>query len=775
MMDVSLPGRRQSAWLATVFSPHPSPLTSGERESTPLSIPGRGAGGEGGISSRPNRLSPYGVWWVILLTLPALWPLLRSGFFVSDDGRFHVYRIAALAEAWRQGVLYPRLFPEFGFGYGQAVLNFYAPLSYYPAALLACVGFGPAAAMQLALAFGFLLAALAAYGYARSLWGPAGGVLAAVVYTYFPYHLADAYLRGALPEHFAFVWPPLILWAYANAFRGEKPLRPLLWGALAWAALICTHNLTALLMAPVTLFYLLLMAWWTGRWRRLPEAFGSLALGLGLSAAFWLPSLAESRYVGIGLGPSDGYQRHLAPPAALVDFSPLYRYPPTGALYHPLSWLSVLLFWVVVGLSVWRLARRQTASAMPPLGFGLLLAALSVFMTTTLALPVWKPLTPVLGHLQYPWRFLTLAAVGLLVSAGALPSSLPQKGGRALTGIAALALLLVPLPTIPVQRLDISDAEVWAPDRMWREDAEAGQIGATWTGEFLPLTVTEQRWAVGRPRVGATDGLAPPSRPTVRLTQIGYAHLHLEVESATPMSVRLHQFFLPGWVAAVDGRPARTYPTGELGLVTVDVPAGSHRVEVRFGPTPARAAGVASSAFAAALWAILAWQGRRLGKGLTGAAVALLALMIAFGLNGLGVGQRTRQPMPVEAALEDVALLIGYETAPARGQQALDVTLYWFALREVATNYKAFVHLVGEDGQIIAQHDGDPVGGFTPTTRWRPGEIVPDRHRLPLPDGAKGVYRLKAGLYRLEPSLRNLTVAPPSPDGRVDLGPVMIR
>jgi len=149
--------------------------------------------------------------------------------------------------------------------------------------------------------------------------------------------------------------------------------------------------------------------------------------------------------------------------------------------------------------------------------------------------------------------------------------------------------------------------------------------------------------------------------------------------------------------------------------------------------------------------------------------------VVAFGLNGLGVGQRTRQPVPVGAALEDVALLIGYETAPARGQKALDVTLYWFALREVATNYKAFVHLVGKDGQIIAQHDGDPVGGFTPTTRWRPGEIIPDRHRLPLPDDTKGMYRLKAGLYRLEPSLRNLTVEPQSPDGRVDLGPVMIR
>ncbi|MCC7352513.1 MAG: hypothetical protein IT330_02055, partial [Anaerolineae bacterium] len=344
------------------LTPGPSPASVGKNAPVGRKrrVRGRGVEGEGGTSSRPNKLSPRAAWLALLFALPALWPLLRPGFFVSDDGRFHVYRLAALADAWRQGVLYPRLFPEFGFGYGQAVLNFYAPLSYYPAAFLALVGFGPPAAMQLALALGFLLAALAAYGYARSLWGHAGGVLAAVAYTYFPYHLTDAYLRGALPEHFAFVWPPLILWAYTAAFREEKPLRLLLWGALAWAALLCTHNLTALLMAPVTAFYLLLLAWWTGRWPRLLAALGSLALALGLSAAFWLPSLAESRYVGISLGPSDGYQKHLAPLASLIEFSPLYQYPPTGALYHPLSWLSALIFLVVLILVV------RTALMRPP-------------------------------------------------------------------------------------------------------------------------------------------------------------------------------------------------------------------------------------------------------------------------------------------------------------------------------------------------------------------------------------------------------------------------
>jgi hypothetical protein len=122
----------------------------------------------------------------------------------------------------------------------------------------------------------------------------------------------------------------------------------------------------------------------------------------------------------------------------------------------------------------------------------------------------------------------------------------------------------------------------------------------------------------------------------------------------------------------------------------------------------------------------------------------------------------------------DVALLLGYDTAPARGADALDVTLYWLALRDVSANYKAFVHLLGPDGAVIAQHDGDPVGGYTPTSRWRAGELIADRHRIPLPDGlSSGEYGLKAGMYQPEPP-RNLPVDPPTPDGRVDLGTVRL-
>ena len=46
--------------------------------------------------------------------------------------------------------------------------------------------------------------------------------------------------------------------------------------------------------------------------------------------------------------------------------------------------------------------------------------------------------------------------------------------------------------------------------------------------------------------------------------------------------------------------------------------------------------------------------------------------------------------------------------------------------------------------QIVAQWDQQPLGGFFPTSQWRPGEIVPDEIVLPLPpDGSE----IRVGLY----------------------------
>jgi hypothetical protein len=728
--------------------------------------------GENQARSWLNRIKALA--WLLLL-LPALSPLFRPGFFVSDDGRFHVYRMAALADAWRHGVLHPRLFPDFGFGYGQAVLNFYSPLSYWPGALLSFLGMSPAVAAQWTVGLGFVLAALAAYGYVRSLWGHNAGVLAALIYTYLPYHLADAYTRGALPEHMAFIFPPLILWAYTAAFRAETrqdALRPLLWGALAWAGLVLTHNLTTLLMALAAVPHLLLLALWTRRWQRLPLAGFSLLLAMALSAGYWLPVLLESQFMGIGGGPSRGYENHLLGPAQLILHQLVYPYRngQATALVYPLSWLTPLV--LISGLAVWIRRRGQSdQGALLAYHGGLVLAA--VAMTTTLSLPLWHPLTPLLGHLQYPWRFLMLVAVGLLGPAALVAQPLGRVRSVLWMPIATILLSLIALPNLPLKPLELPAAQVWSPVRMWQEDAEAGQVGATWTGEFLPVTVAEQRWALGRPREDAVDGplLDPP--PQIQVTGIGYAQMEATVETKTPFTLRLHQFAQPGWNAWIDDMPASIRATDELGLVSVDVPAGTHRIRMAFGETWPRRAGSGLAVLALIGWVGMAWR-RRESPALRMTAGFLLACGLVLALNGLGIGRSLRAPAPVQARLDDAALLVGYESKPARGERALDVTLYWFALRDMGGNVKAFVHLLDGAGQVVGQHDGDPVGGFTPTSRWRAGEIIADTHRIALPPGVPpGEYSLKAGLY--EPAtVTNLAVQPATPDNRVALGTVEI-
>ncbi len=738
-----------------------------------------------------GRRLPWGVIAALLLTLPALWLLARPGFFVSHDGRFHVYRIASLANAWQDGVLYPRLFPEFGFGYGQAVLNFYSPLSYYPGALFTTLGLSPAAAAEITLALSFLLAALAAYGYGHYLLEDAGpglaqaaGVLAAVVYTYTPYHLADAYMRGAIPEHVAFIFPPLILWAYTAAFRKSNPLRgarsgpwpPMLWGTLAWVGLVLTHNLTALILAPVVAVQLLVLAGWTRRWRRLLGAVGTLALAIGISAAYWLPVLLESRAVGLALGPSRGYAEHWLNAATLLRRAAAYfvNAPDTLGRIYPLSWFALALTVLVAVLLFLRWRQHRLPAAWPPILFHLGVTLFALLMTTAVSAPVWDLLKPILGNLQYPWRFLVLEALGLLGLAAALPALLPKVRPAILIAIVAPLAMFVSLPGLTPEPLSLPAASSRLTEQMWREDAEAGQVGATWTAEFLPLTVTEQRWALGRSRDGAVDG--PPIQPTpkVTLSSVQHAGLTAQVETQIPFQLRLHQFHLPGWNATIDGQKTPTYPSGELGLVTVDVPAGAHEVRVRFGATSARTAGAVISLLSLALWLALVWWCARDSRSLLLAAVGVAALAVALALNGLGLGQPSSSPPPVQASIEDVAVLLAAESEMLPEQDAVEVTLIWLALRDAGQDYKVFVHLLGPDGSVIAQHDGDPVGGFTPVTRWRSGEIIRDLHIVPLPpDLPPGDYSLRAGLYQSEP-LRNLSVDPPTSDGRVDIGAVTV-
>ncbi len=120
--------------------------------------------------------------------------------------------------------------------------------------------------------------------------------------------------------------------------------------------------------------------------------------------------------------------------------------------------------------------------------------------------------------------------------------------------------------------------------------------------------------------------------------------------------------------------------------------------------------------------------------------------------------ERLEQGTSLNVVLEDRIELLGFEAADAlTTRDAAEVALYWETEEALGEDYVAFVHLVNAEGQLIANHDGVPVGGAYPTSRWQPGVVVRDVHEISLNGVAPGTYWLQAGMYRW-PSLEHLQV-----------------
>lgn len=101
----------------------------------------------------------------------------------------------------------------------------------------------------------------------------------------------------------------------------------------------------------------------------------------------------------------------------------------------------------------------------------------------------------------------------------------------------------------------------------------------------------------------------------------------------------------------------------------------------------------------------------------------------------------------VSTNFADQIRLLGYDVQVEDGQVRL--TTYWQALRPLPVDYTIFVHLLGRDGALVAQHDGQPQGGRYPTSIWDVEEVVVDEVMLTWPQ-EESPAQVAVGLYRLE-------------------------
>ena len=665
-------------------------------------------------------------WTALLLTIFAIAPLLRPGYFwAAHDARHDVYFILQYNITWNEGVLFPRWSPDWAFGYGYPFFNIYAPGATFLGTLLyRTLHLSLENAVKATFIVTLLISAWGMWLFVRDWLDERAALVAAVAYVYVPYHLLDVYVRAAMAESLALALLPLSLWAVRRAVYRPGPLTIAL-TALTYAAIHLSSNLVALLFTPVLGLYLLLLVcrhlpsasdWLAkvrppvsppieiraeglrppvdrrrqdvilknsdlirdeGRPRRgtgggtppEPNSFGQnresqsfvsqpaftiktpplfslaslrlcvrhilapaagLALGTALAAFFILPALLESQFVNREqwYGGYYDFHDHFVYFAQLFD--PRWGFGiSTPGPNDPLSYQLGLALIVLAALAGWIWWQRPRGSR-AEIGFWLVILLGSVWLTTGASSFAWDHV-PGVAMAQFPWRYLSLAALALAVLApvvlmsevrgqrsevGGLDDQATRRPGDYLTPLLLAGLII--LASSPYLRVEITDPPPGGATLAGLMEFERS------SDEMTGMTSTAQEIATWSPLADLHVAGIPIT------TQVDYGlvdanpNLAVDARSHSVMEetvrvwagnagqrVPFYRQWYPGWTATImdpdTGEVLDRFPlTPEdtrppYGLLNVPVPEGDSLLRLTFEDTPVRKAGNAISILAALL------------------------------------------------------------------------------------------------------------------------------------------------------------------------------
>lgn len=721
-----------------------------------------------------------------LLSFTALMVLTSEWPTDTNDAMIHFYRVLTLGEALRDGVIYPRWFPESSFGYGDPVLNFYPPAFYFPAAFLHVAGLDVLTSVRIAIAAGFALSAWWMFGLTRlftTIW-PA--IICVICYQLYPYRLHSLFFHGAFPELFAFAWLPafamyalriatssalhsvkLPLIPKALLFEDSKRRHSLILAGLAFAALVVTHSLTAMMTAfsilavsVLSLPFLRGRNEYNGAGRVFIIVVIAMAGGALLSAWYSVPVLAELRWTQVGQGYTMSHWKgSFGLWGYIFDLGFPMQY---GDRWAPAKPVPIYSIPIAIAVLFCVFASREARFRLFAL-VALVTTLFSIWMTTRGSAWLWHVAEGVLEKLQFPWRFLVIAGFSTSLMAAASLETL-RFGGK-LPGWAYKAALVFSAAFVIYYSVgglrystekdeDYPDLSATSLQRM------TSKWHRHWPKEFRPSWVETDPLFHNVIPDGELQGSEYLDSVEVLPIRAGFLRQEFVVSTEQEFRLLFHQYFYPAWQVTIDGERAAVEPAGRLSLVSVRVPPGSHELVLYWGATRAVRTGRALTALG---WLVVFFLfifpvlSRRRGKGAETAvlppfrgslpAAAWLVFGIAIVVVSSGMTSRTWDVTPVEANYGGIRLEAMRDPPPTRAGETAPVQLYWM-VTGAPTPAKAFVHLVDETGLGVTQADVNPGGDYTPFQRWEIGQLLTSMHKLTVPASLPpGSYRLIAGLY----------------------------
>lgn len=514
--------------------------------------------------------SEHFVAFVILLafSLFALVDLLKPGIPLTHDGKDHVARIANFYAALSEGILVPRWAANLNWGYGHPILMFLYPLPSYIASLFHSVGFDLSNSLKLVFATTYIASGVGMYFWLRTFLGKYPAVLGSVLYLFLPYRFIDLYVRGAIGEHVAFVFPPLILLFSSMILRRRKVLGYIL-TSISMAGLLLSHNAISIMFLPIFFGWFVLQFFIH---KRVGLFFGqslSLLLGFGLSAFFWIPAFLEGKYTlrDIVTGGGEYADRFVSITSLLYGD---WNYGITGQFSTQIGIGG--LVWGVIGLIF--LLNKKKNKKMQISFFWYLVFLGSVFLMIPISKPIYEIVTT-LQKFQFPWRFLSVTVFSLSIVSAISVSYFKPSYQKILVLVSLIMIAILAYSQVKAKGYLVQADEFYKD--IYQGTTDTGESAPIWSVRFMEKEPKSPVEVIGgKALVGSYN------KSTAKRTY--------EVQASGSATIRENTLYFPNWEVYVNGVivPLQYQDPNNRGVMTFKVPDGVNKVEVVFKDTKVR-------------------------------------------------------------------------------------------------------------------------------------------------------------------------------------------
>ncbi len=537
-----------------------------------------------------KKLAEKNYFWIVLViavSLLAIYPLFKSGFYPFHDEP-QIANLYEMTRAVLGGQFPPRWAPDFSFNYGYPFFNFYYPLPFYLGTFFYLVFKASLVdSLKLVFALSLPLSGIAFFFLMRKFFGRWSAFAGAIIYMFTPYRAVDLYVRGAVGEMWSFVFMPLSWLCLVNVIQ-KRSVKNIIFAALSLAGLILAHNLTAIIFLPFLAVFCLVLLWGEkDRKHTLASIFMSVSFGLALSAFYWLPALAEKRFVQSG-----------------TPFSPFDHFPFLTQLvyskwgYGASVWgkgdgmsfqIGLINLVLPLGGVAGFLLKRKKLPREKKKWFYLLVSFLgfSIFLMNIRSGFLWN-LLPLAAYIQFPWRILLLVSLFTSLMVGFWEECLPKKWAKTvLLSLACLAVVFSWTYFKLEKQIKVNDD--YYLTRFFADRASTGKRKAfslaylNYSEDYLPLTIWTQKRPTALPAAKAEI-----SQGRVIFRETSPTSFEVYTMAEEPAEVLIHNYYFPGWKAWVDGKGTAIKVSEPHGDISIPVPAGNHLVIIKLTESPIR-------------------------------------------------------------------------------------------------------------------------------------------------------------------------------------------